>query len=122
MEGDRFGIIIDPSRCKGCAKCVTVSDDLALEMISKTEKTMETVRKSQLVFKDLGPTDERYVNDNLLQHRLHTHLAVQSLPGSMDDFSVRKCSGGCNGFTVAVGSEGLGGQAVVVYRWRRSHV
>ena len=66
MEGGRFGIMIDPSKCKGCAECVTVCDDLALKMISKTEKTMETVRKSHRFFKDFGPTDDRYVNDNLL--------------------------------------------------------
>lgn len=66
MEGGRFGIMIDPSKCKGCAECVTVCDDLALRMISKAEKTMETVRKSHRFFKEFGPTDERYVNDNLL--------------------------------------------------------
>jgi pyruvate ferredoxin oxidoreductase beta subunit len=66
MEGGRFGIIIDPSKCKGCAECVTVCDDLALKMIPKTEQTMESVRKSHRFFKDFGPTDERYVNDNLL--------------------------------------------------------
>ena len=66
LEGGRFGIIIDPSKCKGCAECVTVCDDLALEMIPKTEKTMESIRKSHRFFKEFGPTDERYVNDNLL--------------------------------------------------------
>src|SRR5690606_9274126 len=29
-EGGRFAIIIDPSKCKGCAECVTVCDDMAL--------------------------------------------------------------------------------------------
>jgi pyruvate/2-oxoacid:ferredoxin oxidoreductase beta subunit/NAD-dependent dihydropyrimidine dehydrogenase PreA subunit len=65
-EGGRFAIIIDPSKCKGCAECVTVCDDLALKMIPKTEKTMEDIRKSHRFFKNFGPTDEQYVNDNLL--------------------------------------------------------
>ncbi len=30
-EGGVFNIMIDPSKCKGCAECVTVCDDLALE-------------------------------------------------------------------------------------------
>ncbi len=34
-------IIIDPSKCKGCAECVTVCDDLALKMIPKTEPVMD---------------------------------------------------------------------------------
>ena len=65
-EGGRFAIIIDPSKCKGCAECVTVCDDLALEMVAKTEDTMNRIRKSHRFFKDVGPTDESYVNDNLL--------------------------------------------------------
>jgi pyruvate ferredoxin oxidoreductase beta subunit len=79
MEGGRFGIIIDPSKCKGCAECVTVCDDLALKMIPKTEKTMEDIRKSHRFFKDFGPTDERYVNDNLLIDMMlkeQTHVYV----------------------------------------------
>src|SRR5688572_23307289 len=35
-DGGMFNIIIDPSKCKGCAECVTVCDDLALKMIPKT--------------------------------------------------------------------------------------
>jgi pyruvate/2-oxoacid:ferredoxin oxidoreductase beta subunit/NAD-dependent dihydropyrimidine dehydrogenase PreA subunit len=66
LEGGRFAIIIDPSKCKGCAECVTVCDDLALKMIPKTEKVMTDIRKAHRFFKDAGPTDERYINDNLL--------------------------------------------------------
>jgi pyruvate ferredoxin oxidoreductase beta subunit len=65
-EGGRFSILIDPSKCKGCAECVTVCDDDALKMIPKTEKVMEDIRKSHRMFKEFGPTDESYVNDNLL--------------------------------------------------------
>jgi pyruvate ferredoxin oxidoreductase beta subunit len=78
MEGGWFGIIIDPSKCKGCAKCMTVCDGLALKMISKTEK-METVRKSHYFFKDFGPTDERNVTANLLTDMMRkekTHVYV----------------------------------------------
>src|SRR5437762_7696707 len=61
-----FMIIIDPSNCKGCAKCVTVCDDNALAMIPKTEQVMTDVRKSHRLFKQIGPSDKRYVSDNLL--------------------------------------------------------
>jgi len=78
-EGGMFSIIIDPSKCKGCAECVTVCDDLALEMIQKTEEDMTTIRKSHRYFKEMGPSDERYVNDNLLIDMMlkeQTHVYV----------------------------------------------
>ena len=79
QEGGRFAIIIDPSKCKGCAECVKVCDDLALEMIPKTEPVMEQIRKSHRYFKEVGPSDESYINDNLLidmMLREQTHIYV----------------------------------------------
>jgi pyruvate ferredoxin oxidoreductase beta subunit len=78
-EGGLFSIIIDPSKCKGCAECVTVCDDDALHMIPKTEQVMTTVRKNHRFFKEIGPSDNRYVNDNLLIDMMlkeQTHIYV----------------------------------------------
>jgi pyruvate/2-oxoacid:ferredoxin oxidoreductase beta subunit/NAD-dependent dihydropyrimidine dehydrogenase PreA subunit len=66
QEGGRFAIIIDPSKCKGCAECVSVCDDNALKMIPKTETVMTQIRKGHRFFKEVGPSDERYINENLL--------------------------------------------------------
>jgi len=66
QEGGRFAIIIDPSKCKGCAECVAVCDDDALKMIPKTEQVMEEVRKAHRFFKSVGPSDDQYINENLL--------------------------------------------------------
>src|SRR5919204_1219748 len=49
--GGMFQIIIDPSKCKGCAECVTVCDDDALKMVTKTEDVMIKARKSHRLFK-----------------------------------------------------------------------
>lgn len=65
-EGAKFAIIIDPSKCKGCAECVTVCDDDALRMIPKTDEVMTNIRKSHRLFKEFGPSDDRFINDNLL--------------------------------------------------------
>jgi pyruvate/2-oxoacid:ferredoxin oxidoreductase beta subunit/Pyruvate/2-oxoacid:ferredoxin oxidoreductase delta subunit len=65
-DGGMFSIIIDPSKCKGCAECVTVCDDDALQMIPKSEQTMTDVRKSHRYFKQFGPSDEKFISDNLL--------------------------------------------------------
>jgi pyruvate/2-oxoacid:ferredoxin oxidoreductase beta subunit/NAD-dependent dihydropyrimidine dehydrogenase PreA subunit len=78
-EGGKFSIIIDPSKCKGCAECVTVCDDLALKMIPKTDQLMEDIGKSHRMFKEFGPSDEKFVNDNLLIDMMlkeKTHLYV----------------------------------------------
>lgn len=79
QEGGRFAIIIDPSKCKGCAECVTVCDDNALKMIPKTEQKIRDIRRGHRLFKEFGPSDERYINDKLLIDMMlkeQTHIYV----------------------------------------------
>jgi pyruvate/2-oxoacid:ferredoxin oxidoreductase beta subunit/NAD-dependent dihydropyrimidine dehydrogenase PreA subunit len=79
LDGGMFAIIIDPSKCKGCAECVTVCDDLALKMIPKSEPVMEQIRKSHRRFKQIGPSDDRYISDSLLIDMMlkeQTHVYV----------------------------------------------
>ena len=66
QDGGMFNIIIDPSKCKGCAECVTVCDDNALRMVAKTDDVMTRSRKSHRIFKHIGPSNPAYINDNLL--------------------------------------------------------
>ncbi len=77
--GGMFNIIIDPSKCKGCAECVTVCDDDALKMIAKTDDVMTKSRKSHRYFKNIGPSNDKYISDNLLIDMMlkeQTHLYV----------------------------------------------
>src|SRR5205085_5212251 len=53
LPGGMFNIIIDPSKCKGCAECVTICDDNALKMIAKTDEVMLNSRKSHRYFKNI---------------------------------------------------------------------
>ena len=79
MPGGMFQIIIDPSKCKGCAECVTVCDDDALKMIDKTDEVMADARKSHRYFKNFGPSNNKYINDNLLIDMMlkeQTHIYV----------------------------------------------
>jgi pyruvate/2-oxoacid:ferredoxin oxidoreductase beta subunit/Pyruvate/2-oxoacid:ferredoxin oxidoreductase delta subunit len=79
MPGGMFNIIIDPSKCKGCAECVTVCDDDALKMIPKTDEVMTNSRKSHRFFKNIGPTNTKYINENLLIDMMlkeETHVYV----------------------------------------------
>jgi pyruvate/2-oxoacid:ferredoxin oxidoreductase beta subunit/NAD-dependent dihydropyrimidine dehydrogenase PreA subunit len=64
--GGMFQIIIDPSKCKGCAECVTVCDDNALKMVQKTDDVMLKARKSHRYFKNIGPSNNKYISDSLL--------------------------------------------------------
>lgn len=78
-EGGKFSIIIDPSKCKGCAECVTVCDDDALKMIQKTDDLMTDISKVHRMFKEFGPSDERFISDKLLIDMMlkeETHIYV----------------------------------------------
>lgn len=78
-DGGMFQIIIDPSKCKGCAECVTVCDDLALKMIEKTDDVMTLARKTHRYFKSIGPSNNKYINDSLLIDMMlkeQTHIYV----------------------------------------------
>ena len=77
--GGMFQIIIDPSKCKGCAECVTVCDDDALKMVAKTDDIMTQNRKSHRYFKNIGPSNDKYISDSLLIDMMlkeQTHLYV----------------------------------------------
>src|SRR5271156_387101 len=77
--GGMFQIIIDPSKCKGCAECVTVCDDGALKMIEKTDDVMTRSRKNHRYFKNIGPSNDKYINENLLIDMMlkeKTHIYV----------------------------------------------
>ncbi|MCS7166009.1 MAG: thiamine pyrophosphate-dependent enzyme [Gemmatales bacterium] len=79
LPGGLFQIIIDPSKCKGCAECVTICDDGALKMVQKTDEVMLKARKSHRYFKNMGPSDNRYISDNLLVDMMlkeETHIYV----------------------------------------------
>lgn len=69
LEGAMFGIFIDPTKCKGCAECVEVCDDLgyhALRMIPKKEGVLPRVRQAFEFFRRVGPTPADYVNEKAL--------------------------------------------------------
>jgi pyruvate/2-oxoacid:ferredoxin oxidoreductase beta subunit/Pyruvate/2-oxoacid:ferredoxin oxidoreductase delta subunit len=68
-EGALFGIFIDPTKCKGCAECVEVCDALeyhALKMVPKDEGTLPRYRSAFNLFRSIGPTPQRYINERAL--------------------------------------------------------
>ncbi len=64
----KFGIYIDPTKCKGCAECVETCDDLgyqALKMTPKQDETIPLYKDTLNFFKSLPPTPDDFINDRL---------------------------------------------------------
>ncbi len=68
-SGGQFGIFIDPTKCKGCAECVTVCADLgynALNMIEKQDDTIPLYKDAFDFYRSLPPTPDRFINEKVL--------------------------------------------------------
>ena len=66
-NGGKFGIFIDPSKCKGCAECVDAcGDHNALKMVAKDDKNMEWYRAAFKFFNELPETPKKYINEKAL--------------------------------------------------------
>ena len=77
-----FGIFIDPTKCKGCAECVDVCDDLALKMIKKTDQNMPKIKRSFEHFDEVGPTPEEYLNEKVLADMMLRDDTLQYVGGA----------------------------------------
>lgn len=68
-SGGKFGIFIDPTKCKGCSECVQVCADLgynALKMVEKEEETIPRYKNAFEFYQKLAPTPERFISDRVL--------------------------------------------------------
>ena len=68
-SGGKFGIFIDPTKCKGCSECVQVCADLgynALKMIQKEDETVPRYKKAWDFYRGLPPTPKRFINERVL--------------------------------------------------------
>ncbi len=75
----KFGIFIDPTKCKGCAECVEACDDLgynALKMITKEDTTVPKYQKSIDFFRKLPATPAEFISDRVAVDMM---LAEQSM-------------------------------------------
>ncbi|MBL7014331.1 MAG: thiamine pyrophosphate-binding protein [Candidatus Marinimicrobia bacterium] len=66
-EPAKFGIFVDPTKCKGCAECVDAcGDHEALSMIVKVDETIPTYQGAFDFFNSLGETPSDYINERVL--------------------------------------------------------
>src|SRR6185295_5882526 len=67
LGGGRFGIFIDPTKCKGCAECVDAcGDHNALKMIPKTDKNMEWYKAAFHFYQSVPETPKKFINEKAL--------------------------------------------------------
>ncbi len=60
-SGGLLSVTINPETCKGCAECVAVCEDGALQQVPQTEKSLETLRKRWEVWRDLPTTADEFI-------------------------------------------------------------
>src|SRR5690349_4400886 len=77
VGGGKFGIFIDPTKCKGCAECVDACGDHdALKMIRKNDDNMRWYKAAFQMYKSLPETPARFINEKALADMM---LAERSL-------------------------------------------
>lgn len=77
LAGGKFGIFIDPTKCKGCAECVDAcGDHNALRMMRKNDQNMRQIRSWFDFYKSMPETPARFINEKALADMM---LAERSL-------------------------------------------
>ncbi len=72
-QGGKFGIFIDPTKCKGCAECVDAcGDHNALKMIAKDDKNMEWYKAAFNFYRNMPETPKKYINEKALADMMPT--------------------------------------------------
>src|SRR4051812_36275095 len=77
VGGGKFGIFIDPTKCKGCAECVDACGDHdALRMIRKNDQNMQWYKAAWNMYKSMPETPAKFINEKALSDMM---LADRSL-------------------------------------------
>jgi pyruvate ferredoxin oxidoreductase beta subunit len=77
VGGGKFGIFVDPTKCKGCAECVDAcGDHNALKMIRKNDENMKWYRMAFEMYKSMPETESKFINEKALADMM---LAERSL-------------------------------------------
>jgi len=77
VGGGKFGIFIDPTKCKGCAECVDAcGDHNALKMIPKTDGNMNWYKAAFSFYRNIPETPKKFINEKALADMM---LAERSL-------------------------------------------
>jgi pyruvate/2-oxoacid:ferredoxin oxidoreductase beta subunit/NAD-dependent dihydropyrimidine dehydrogenase PreA subunit len=77
VGGGKFGIFIDPTKCKGCAECVDAcGDHKALKMVRKNDQNLAWYQEAWRFYRSLPETPNKFINEKALADMM---LAERSL-------------------------------------------
>jgi len=86
-SGGLFSITVNPYTCKGCALCVTVCEDNALQMVTQTEESVDRLRRDWNTWLGLPTTPKEFSRIDSLDEKigaLETLLLDKHNYGSMN--------------------------------------
>jgi len=77
VGGGKFGIFIDPTKCKGCAECVDACGDHdALRMIRKTDDNMNWFKSAFAFYRSMPETPSKFINEKALSDMMLTERSL----------------------------------------------
>jgi pyruvate ferredoxin oxidoreductase beta subunit len=83
IGGGKFGIFIDPTKCKGCAECVDAcGDHNALKMIRKTDENMRWFKAAFHFYRSMPETPAKYINERALSDMMLTERSLLYVGGA----------------------------------------
>jgi pyruvate/2-oxoacid:ferredoxin oxidoreductase beta subunit/NAD-dependent dihydropyrimidine dehydrogenase PreA subunit len=82
-EPGMFMIVIDPTKCKGCAECVDAcGDHNALAMLKKDEHNLPLYANTFQFYNTLPETPKQYIQDKVLADMMLTHRSLLYVGGA----------------------------------------
>jgi pyruvate ferredoxin oxidoreductase beta subunit len=83
VGGGKFGIFIDPTKCKGCAECVDACGDHdALRMIRKTDQNLNWYKAAFRFYRDMPETPSKFINEKALSDMMLTERSLLYVGGA----------------------------------------
>ncbi|MFH1872491.1 MAG: 2-oxoacid:acceptor oxidoreductase family protein [Pseudomonadota bacterium] len=90
-SGGLFSITVNPYTCKGCALCVTVCEDNALEMVTQTEESVDRLRRDWNTWLELPTTPKEYSRIDSLDEKIG---ALETLLLDKQNYNSMACGDG----------------------------
>ncbi|MCM2307635.1 MAG: 2-oxoacid:acceptor oxidoreductase family protein [Sulfuritalea sp.] len=90
-SGGLFSITVNPYTCKGCALCVTVCEDNALEMVTQTEESVDRLRRDWNTWLELPTTPKEYSRIDSLDEKIG---ALETLLLDKQNYNSMNCGDG----------------------------
>ncbi len=96
-SGGLLSITVNPETCKGCAECVAVCEDGALEQVPQTGESLAQLRRRWALWRDLPSTDDDFIRITDLEQAIGVldHMLLKKeiyLPFTSGDGACLGCS------------------------------